>query len=92
MREQYRQDRKSADATWRAYFDKALGLPPEVSFTHLVAWAILRALATCPRMNDAYAEVDGQARGTDDRSGRTPAERAQLDRRCAVMPTRRNRK
>ena len=27
--EQYRQDRKSVDATWRAYFDKALGLPPE---------------------------------------------------------------
>ena len=168
--EQYRQDRKSVDATWRAYFDKALGLPPEgepqpvtvivnqapaararrgehpglqtlarqdvpavaggerskavarvsilpgdilqpirggamrvvenmeaslqvptatsvrtipvrtleenrrllnkhreaagqgkVSFTHLVAWAILRALDTFPRMNDAYAEVDGQA-------------------------------
>jgi len=168
--EQYRQDRKSVDATWRAYFDKALGLPPEaeqqvtvivneapkapapaaapgqglqtlarqdvpavatgerskavarvsilpgdvlqpirggamrvvenmeaslqvptatsvrtipvrtleenrrllnkhreaagqgkVSFTHLVAWAILRAFDTFPRMNDAYAEVDGQA-------------------------------
>ncbi len=167
--EQYRQDRRSVDATWRAYFDKALGLPPEaeqtpvtvivneapkaapaaapgaglqtlarqdvpvvaagdrskavarvsilpgdilqpirggavrivenmeaslqiptatsartipvrtleenrrllnkhreaagqgkVSFTHLVAWAILRSLDTFPRMNDAYAEVDGQ--------------------------------
>jgi 2-oxoglutarate dehydrogenase E1 component len=167
--EQYRQDRKSVDATWRAYFDKALGLSPEaeqtpvtvivnqaqppapaaastqgrktlarqdvpavaggerskavarvsilpgdilqpirggamrvvenmeaslqvptatsvrtipvrtleenrrllnkhreaagqgkVSFTHLVAWAILRAFDTFPRMNDAYAEVDGQ--------------------------------
>ena len=23
------QDRRSVDATWRAYFDKALGLPPE---------------------------------------------------------------
>jgi 2-oxoglutarate dehydrogenase E1 component len=33
----------------------------KVSFTHLVAWAILRALDTFPRMNDAYAEVDGQA-------------------------------
>ena len=32
----------------------------KVSFTHLVAWAILRALDTFPRMNDAYAEVDGQ--------------------------------
>src|SRR5512141_2994605 len=167
--EQYRLDRKNVDATWRAYFDKALGLPPEaeappvtvivtespkaapaeapgaglptlvrqeapavaasdrskavarvsilpgdilqpirggavkivenmeaslqiptassartipvrtleenrrllnrhrdatgqakVSFTHIVAWAILRGLDTFPRMNDAYAEVDGQ--------------------------------
>ena len=33
----------------------------KVSFTHLVAWAILRAFDTFPRMNDAYAEVDGQA-------------------------------
>jgi 2-oxoglutarate dehydrogenase E1 component len=32
----------------------------KVSFTHLVAWAVLRALDTFPRMNDAYAEVDGQ--------------------------------
>ena len=33
----------------------------KVSFTHLVAWTILRALDTFPRMNDAYAELDGQA-------------------------------
>src|SRR5512143_2107763 len=32
----------------------------KVSFTHLVAWAILRALDTFPRMNDAFAEVDGR--------------------------------
>ncbi|HSB60121.1 MAG TPA: multifunctional oxoglutarate decarboxylase/oxoglutarate dehydrogenase thiamine pyrophosphate-binding subunit/dihydrolipoyllysine-residue succinyltransferase subunit [Vicinamibacteria bacterium] len=32
----------------------------KVSFTHLVAWAILRALDTFPRLNDAYAELDGQ--------------------------------
>jgi 2-oxoglutarate dehydrogenase E1 component len=32
----------------------------KVSFTHLVAWAVLRALDTFPRMNDAYAEVDGR--------------------------------
>jgi 2-oxoglutarate dehydrogenase E1 component len=32
----------------------------KVSFTHVVAWAILRALDTFPRMNDAYSEVDGQ--------------------------------
>src|SRR5688572_1754727 len=31
----------------------------KVSFTHLVAWAILRALDTFPRLNDAYAELDG---------------------------------
>jgi 2-oxoglutarate dehydrogenase E1 component len=33
----------------------------KVSFTHLVAWAILRALDAFPRMNDAYAELDGDA-------------------------------
>jgi 2-oxoglutarate decarboxylase len=38
---------------------EAAGLA-KVSFTHLVAWAVLRALDTFPRMNDAYAEVDGQ--------------------------------
>ncbi|HVR72385.1 MAG TPA: multifunctional oxoglutarate decarboxylase/oxoglutarate dehydrogenase thiamine pyrophosphate-binding subunit/dihydrolipoyllysine-residue succinyltransferase subunit [Vicinamibacteria bacterium] len=32
----------------------------KVSFTHLVAWAVLRALDTFPRLNDAYAELDGQ--------------------------------
>jgi 2-oxoglutarate dehydrogenase E1 component len=33
----------------------------KVSFTHLTAWAILRALDTFPRLNDAYADLDGQA-------------------------------
>ena len=32
----------------------------KVSFTHIVGWAILRALDTFPRLNDAFAEVDGQ--------------------------------
>jgi 2-oxoglutarate decarboxylase len=32
----------------------------KVSFTHIVAWAILRTLDAFPRMNDAFAEVDGQ--------------------------------
>jgi 2-oxoglutarate dehydrogenase E1 component len=32
----------------------------KVSFTHLVAWAVLRGLDTFPRLNDAYAELDGQ--------------------------------
>ena len=32
----------------------------KISFTHLVAWAILRALDTFPRLNDAYAELEGQ--------------------------------
>src|SRR5512139_3429754 len=27
--QEYRRDRGSVDASWRAYFDKALGLPPE---------------------------------------------------------------
>ena len=33
----------------------------KISFTHLVSWAILRTLDAFPRMNDAYAELDGQA-------------------------------
>src|SRR5260221_1077421 len=33
----------------------------KISFTPLVAWAILRALDTFPRLNDAYAELEGQA-------------------------------
>jgi len=33
----------------------------KISFTHLVAWAILRALDTFPRLNDAYTVVDGEA-------------------------------
>ncbi|MGD8894881.1 MAG: multifunctional oxoglutarate decarboxylase/oxoglutarate dehydrogenase thiamine pyrophosphate-binding subunit/dihydrolipoyllysine-residue succinyltransferase subunit [Acidobacteriota bacterium] len=33
----------------------------KISFTHLVAWAILRALDTFPRLNDAFAVVDGEA-------------------------------
>ena len=32
----------------------------KVSFTHLVAWAIVRALEKHPGMNDAYAEADGK--------------------------------
>ena len=33
----------------------------KVSVAHVVAWAILRALDTFPRLNDAFAEVDGEA-------------------------------
>jgi multifunctional 2-oxoglutarate metabolism enzyme len=32
----------------------------KVSLTHLVAWGVLRALDTFPRLNDAYAELEGQ--------------------------------
>src|SRR5688572_7637279 len=32
----------------------------KVSFTHLTAWAILRALDTFPRLNDGYAQLEGQ--------------------------------
>jgi 2-oxoglutarate dehydrogenase E1 component len=32
----------------------------KISFTHVVAWAIVRALETFPRLNDAYAELEGQ--------------------------------
>ncbi len=32
----------------------------KISFTHLVAWAIVRALEKHPGMNDAFGEVDGR--------------------------------
>ncbi|HYE72209.1 MAG TPA: 2-oxo acid dehydrogenase subunit E2, partial [Blastocatellia bacterium] len=33
----------------------------KASYTHLVAWAIIKALAKFPQLNDAYEEVDGTA-------------------------------
>jgi multifunctional 2-oxoglutarate metabolism enzyme len=32
---------------------------PKISFTHLVAWAIVQALKSFPRLNDAYDDSDG---------------------------------
>ncbi|MEO8359336.1 MAG: 2-oxo acid dehydrogenase subunit E2, partial [Vicinamibacteria bacterium] len=32
----------------------------KISFTHLIAWAMIKALDTFPRLNDAYAEIDGK--------------------------------
>ena len=32
----------------------------KISFTHIIAWAMLKALDTFPRLNDAYAELDGK--------------------------------
>ncbi|HEX5885508.1 MAG TPA: multifunctional oxoglutarate decarboxylase/oxoglutarate dehydrogenase thiamine pyrophosphate-binding subunit/dihydrolipoyllysine-residue succinyltransferase subunit, partial [Pyrinomonadaceae bacterium] len=31
----------------------------KASYTHLIAWAMLRALDTFPQLNDGYAEIDG---------------------------------
>ncbi len=31
----------------------------KASYTHLIAWAMLRALETFPQLNDGYAEADG---------------------------------
>src|SRR5439155_23940181 len=38
---------------------EVLGLS-KVSFTHLVAWAIVRAIEKHPTMNDAYGEAEGK--------------------------------
>jgi len=38
----------------------ARGRGGKVSFTHLIGYAIVRALALVPEMNNAYAEVDGK--------------------------------
>ena len=32
----------------------------KVSFTHLIGYAVIRALASAPEMNDSYAEADGK--------------------------------
>jgi len=40
---------------WRELHGKS-----KISYTHLISWAIVRATASMPGMNDAYAEVDGQ--------------------------------
>jgi 2-oxoglutarate decarboxylase len=32
----------------------------KISFTHIIAWAILRALETFPRLNDAYGDLEGR--------------------------------
>jgi 2-oxoglutarate dehydrogenase E1 component len=32
----------------------------KVSFTHLIGYAVVRALSAAPEMNDSYAEVDGK--------------------------------
>src|SRR5207302_2137345 len=32
----------------------------KVSYTHLIGWAIVRALDDLPTLNHAYAEIDGQ--------------------------------
>ena len=39
---------------YRAAYDQ-----PKVSFTHVVAWAILRALDAFPRLNDAFDDAGG---------------------------------
>jgi multifunctional 2-oxoglutarate metabolism enzyme len=38
----------------------ARGRGGKVSFTHLIGWAIVRALKAMPEMNHAYAQVDGK--------------------------------
>ena len=39
---------------------RAASSASKVSFTHIIAWAMIRALDTFPRLNDAYAELDGK--------------------------------
>ncbi len=38
----------------------ARGRGGKISFTHLIGYALVRALAIAPELNDAYAEVDGK--------------------------------
>ncbi len=39
---------------------RAASSASKVSFTHIIAWAMIKALDTFPRLNDAYAEIDGK--------------------------------
>ena len=38
----------------------ARGRGGKVSFTHLIGWALVRAVAVHPELNSAYAVVDGK--------------------------------
>src|SRR6185503_10680314 len=38
----------------------ARGRGGKVSFTHLIGWALVRALGTHPEMNNSFAQVDGK--------------------------------
>src|SRR5215469_15062046 len=38
----------------------ARGRGGKISFTHLIGYAIVRALATAPELNDSFAQVDGK--------------------------------
>ena len=38
----------------------ARGRGSKVSFTHLIGYALIKALAVHPEMNNSYAEVDGK--------------------------------
>jgi 2-oxoglutarate decarboxylase len=40
---------------------RAASSASKISFTHIIAWAMVKALDTFPRLNDAYAELDGKA-------------------------------
>jgi 2-oxoglutarate dehydrogenase E1 component len=40
---------------WRDLHGKS-----KISYTHLIAWAIVKAIHSVPGLNDAYAELDGQ--------------------------------
>jgi 2-oxoglutarate dehydrogenase E1 component len=39
----------------------ALNFRGKASFTHLIAWALIKALARYPQLNDGYEEIDGTA-------------------------------
>src|SRR6202035_1176048 len=38
----------------------ARGRGGKISFTHLIGYAVIRALAAAPEMNNSYAEADGK--------------------------------
>ena len=55
----------------------------KISFTHLIGYAVVRALAEFPVMNRHFAEVDGQARRSCSPSTSTSAWRSTCPARTA---------
>ena len=81
--EQYRQDRRSVDATWRAYFDKALGFPPEAESAPVTV-IVNEASKAEPRSPAAGAGLQTLVR--QDAPALAAGERSKAVARVSILP------